>query len=102
MNETEKKLPVRNLERISEKKFKTFDAAKANQKVQPEGTVKAKIFARYDGTYDLVFYRKIGEKCKDPDCEVVGEHKTKQLSPEVKVRVHQKSKDRKKSPKKAR
>jgi len=69
-NTTEKNLPVRNLERISEQKFKTYAAAsevRGFTQVWKKGEepVKSKIFARNDGTFDLVFYRKIvlvGEK----------------------------------------
>ena len=61
----------RKLERFSEKKYSSYEAAataKAILTVDPmtdatkkliAETAKAKIFARYDGTYDLVFYRKI-------------------------------------------
>lgn len=63
-NNTEKKLPVRNLERISERKFKTYAEAKAA--TTWAGTwktdampVKIKIFARNDNTFDVVWYKKI-------------------------------------------
>ena len=93
---------VRNLQRVGEKKFKNFEAAKAWQAsviaakhdVQP---AKIKIFARYDGTYDVVTYIK---------AETPGQKIIKALEEIVEAQkpvVHgQKSKERKKSPKKAR
>lgn len=55
---------TRNLERIGEKTFKTHAAANEFRigivdKVKP---AKSKIFARYNGTYDVVWYKKIEEK----------------------------------------
>ena len=58
MENAETKLQPKSLQRISEKKYRTYEEAKAAYEVRPEGTAKAKIFARYDGTFDLVFYRK--------------------------------------------
>ena len=61
----------RRLERFSEKKYTSYEAAATAKAVLTsdpmtdttkkliEQTAKAKIFARYDGTFDLVFYRKI-------------------------------------------
>lgn len=96
----EKKLPVRNLERIAEKKFPSFeDADRARSGGKHEGQVKAKIFARYDGTFDLVFYRKVGTK--DAPVKVAQAPETASEAPEKKVHGLR-SKDRKKSPKKAR
>ena len=103
------KQPARNLERISERKFSSYETAKAARDiltVQPMSDTtkelvaqlaKAKIFARYDGTFDLVFYKKI---------ETPGQKVVKALEETVEAQkpvVHgQKSKDRKKSPKKPR
>lgn len=58
---------TKNLERISEKKFKTYEDAVTAKNAQVSGRVsdgkpapaKVKIFARYDGTYDVVVYEKI-------------------------------------------
>ena len=102
------KTNARNLERISEKKYNSYEAAaaaKAILTVDPmtettkkliAETAKAKIFARYDGTFDLVFYRKI---------QTPGQKVIKALEEAVEAQkpvVHGlKSKDRKKSPKKA-
>lgn len=70
--QAEKKVPVWKLERITERKFWSYEAASAAKTVltvQPmtpqteeliKKTVKVKIFARHDGTFDLVFYKKIG------------------------------------------
>jgi hypothetical protein len=89
---------VRNLERVTEVKCKTYEEAvraKSNATRQP--VHKIKIFARYDGTYDVVWYKKI---------ETPGQKVIKALEEAVealKPVVHgQKSKERKKSPKKAR
>lgn len=111
MSETtvEKKLPVRNLERITEQKCGSYDEAKLIQQVGPkDGKVKnfdecdkIKIFARYDGTFDVVWYRKIGTVVK----KAVQALEKAAMAEEgvVEKPVHGlKSKDRKKSPKKAR
>ena len=110
MDNAEKKLPVRNLERISEKKFGSYDAAKQHQQkiVSADGQApaKIKIFARYDGTFDVVAYKKIQSAAakqveKDIDLAVrscvnptINEMKA------IKVLHGQKSKDRKKDPRK--
>ena len=63
----EKKLPVRNLERIGESmKFKGFKKASDRREAlrATPGIVKLKIFARSDGTFDLVAYKMI-EKAAD-------------------------------------
>jgi len=91
---------VRNLERISEKKFKTHDEA-AIQKATLLGgkpaPAKVKIFARYDGTFDVVVYKKI----ETPGQKVI-KALTEAIETQKPVAIHgQKSKDRKKSPKKA-
>ena len=81
----------RKLERFSEKKYSSYEAAataKAILTVDPmtdatkkliAETAKAKIFARYDGTYDLVFYRKIktAEEKQAVIAEVKAEKKAK-------------------------
>ena len=108
----EKKLPVKNLERVHEQKFQSYeDAVQARKNLGPGLTfggqtiVKQKVFARYDGTYDLVLYKNIGappakeamQKAFDATPEVMGEAAVKAAKA-----VHGlKSKDRKKSPKKA-
>ena len=67
MENAETKLQPKSLQRISEKKYRTYEEAKAAYEVRPEGTAKAKIFARYDGTFDLVFYKKIQPEVKVVD-----------------------------------
>jgi len=71
----------RKLERIGEKSFDAYD--KANdfrvgvvEKVKP---AKTKIFARYDGTYDVVWYQKIktAEEKQAVIAEVKAEKKAK-------------------------
>ncbi len=65
--QVEKKLPVRNLERVTEQKCDSYEQAKLVQQVGPrDGKVtnfdqvnKIKIFARRDGTFDVVWYKKI-------------------------------------------
>jgi len=73
----------RKLKRVGEKKFKSFEAAKtwqenvkaAKHEVQP---AKVKIFARYDGTYDVVTYVNIQTaKTAEAASEVKVEKKTK-------------------------
>lgn len=64
---SEVKQPVRNLERIIERKFKTYQEAKtaqANSDTLKPGTKydKSKIFARNDNTFDVVWYQKIAPK----------------------------------------
>ena len=91
MNETETKLQVRNLERIGAKKFNSYEAAAKHRDSLIESKEnpisKRKIFARYDGTYDVVWYKKIGTVQKKDEPEV---------APEKPKKVHgQKSKDRK-------
>lgn len=101
MTETvEKKVATRNLERISTRTYRTYEDADyqrhAAKQLSGPALAKAKIFARYDGTYDLVLYKKI---------ETPGQKVIKALEEAVEAQkpvVHgQKSKDRKKSPKKA-
>lgn len=67
MENSEKKLPVRNLERIAEKNgFTSFDAADvARSLTKVEGATKAKVFARWTGTYDLVWYGPIKPKVEE-------------------------------------
>ena len=80
-NNTEKAGAVRNLKRVGDKKFQNYESAKAWQdavlkndkhEVQP---AKVKIFARYDGTFDVVTYIKINQ---EPEAApVVAEKKNK-------------------------
>jgi hypothetical protein len=66
-NTTEKKLPVRNLERICEATATSYEGARFLTQVgDPGGKVKnfdqfdkVKIFARSNGIFDVVWYRKI-------------------------------------------
>jgi len=90
---TDKKLPVRNLERIGEKKFKTYEEAKAAQANSNPGSKfdKSKVFARNDGTFDTVWYRKISVTKE----QVAESTVAKNVGIEVKVHGL-KSKDRKK------
>jgi hypothetical protein len=91
----------RNLERVGEKKFQSYEDAVTAKNAQIAAQVsngksapaKVKIFARYDGTFDVVVYKKIQTAVE----------KVIKVAPEKPVEaVHgQKSKDRKKSPKKA-
>lgn len=67
--------PVQKRERFAEKKFQTFQAAKEFQEQAKKasdniekGLVKAKVFARYDGTFDVVLYKDI-EKAKEQDAK---------------------------------
>ena len=98
---TEKKLPVRNLERISEKKYGSYEAAAAGrqQVISADGPApaKVKIFARYDGTFDVVSYRTIA---KEAPKKAAKAPETTSEVPEKKVHGLR-TKDRKKSPKKA-
>jgi hypothetical protein len=84
---------VRNLERLNEKKFKTYDEAQIQRaailggKPAPD---KVKIFARNNGTFDVVTYKKIGVVVKEQVVE-------KAAVPEKVEKVHGlKSKERKK------
>jgi hypothetical protein len=56
---------ARGLERIDEtmhfREFEDADSRRNAMRATP-GIEKLKIFARYDGTYDVVAYRKIGSK----------------------------------------
>ena len=91
---------VRNLERVSEEKFKSFEEADKFRREGLSATAKAvsppakvKIFARYDGTFDVVWYRKIN----DPVQKAVEVVDQKVIS----EKIHGlKSKDRKKDPRK--
>lgn len=54
------------LQRISEKKFKTYEEALAAKSWTVKMPVhKVKIFARYDGTFDVAWYKKIEESASD-------------------------------------
>jgi len=88
----------RKLERVAEKKYKTFAEAEIAKNAQIAGQVmngkpapaKVKIFARYDGTYDVVVYQKIKtaeDKAFEKKVEKVGEEikKTKRRSAVIKV-----------------
>jgi hypothetical protein len=96
----EKKLPVRNLERIAERVgLPSYEAAaEAKQKkIQHDAPVaKVKVFRRSDGTFDVVWYKKIGAPAK------VAQAPEKASEPKEKAVHGLKSKDRKKSPKKPR
>ena len=67
MENVEKKPQGRNLERIAEQKFQSYEEALVAKNAQIAGQVsngkpapaKVKIFARYDGTFDVAVYRKI-------------------------------------------
>lgn len=70
MENSEKKLPVRNLERIAEKTFVTYiDARHAKDGTASQlncvDVEKVKIFARHTNTYDVVWYKKIGEQVNE-------------------------------------
>jgi len=96
-NTTDKKLPVRNLERIGEKKFKTYEEAKAAQANSNPGSKfdKSKVFARNDGTFDTVWYRKISVT-KEQVAESMDKAKAADVVIAVKKVHGLKSKDRKK------
>jgi hypothetical protein len=101
MEVTEKKLQVKNLERITEQKCRSYDEAKLVQQVGPKDD-KIKIFARYDGTFDVVWYRKIQKEPKSVIKIDVGSleptAETKKFIEGVKKNLHgQKAKDRNKS-----
>ena len=85
---------VRNLERVGEKKFKSYEAAAKHKASLVESKdhpiAKTKIFARYDGTYDVVWYRKIGDKLEGKKIEQVI------VDDVVRPARKQKSKERKK------
>ena len=97
MTQENPKQPVRNLERVTEKKFKTYDAA-TNHKAAvisacASGSMpdKVKIFARNDNTFDVVVYRKI-VNVKVVDVVIATDGNSVTVA-----KVHgQKSKDRKK------
>lgn len=63
---SEVKQPVRNLERVNEKSFRSYEAANSARQViiaaDGPAPAKVKIFARQDGTFDLVTYQKIQVK----------------------------------------
>jgi hypothetical protein len=104
MDNAEKKLPVRNLKRISEKKFNSYEDAKSHQQkvVAADGPApaKVKIFARYDGTFDVVGYEKIQKEPAKIGAALAAVNALTELV-EKKYPVHgQKSKDRKKDPRK--
>lgn len=55
--ETEKKPEAKALERIQSKTFVSFEEADAARKSNKDPlVVKRKVFARHDGTFDLVLY----------------------------------------------
>lgn len=60
---SEKKLPVKNLERIAQVTALTsYEAAldaKKNKVVPGRKAQKIKIFARHNGTFDVVWYAKV-------------------------------------------
>ena len=108
METNETKLPVRNLERIISKSYKTYEDADFQRKTtldmsKPGSVAKAKIFARYDGTYDLVLYKKIettGVKIVKTAVEESADGQEVTVT-HKRVPVHgQKSKDRKKDQRK--
>lgn len=98
----EKKTPVRNLERVGlPVKFNDYEAADKRRSAlkSTPGVEKLKIFARWDGTFDLVAYKKVG--AKEAPAKVA--QAPEKASEAAEKRVHGlRSKDRKKSPKKAR
>lgn len=104
MDAIEKKLPVRNLERIISKSYKSYEDADFQRKValdmsKPGSVAKAKIFARYDGTFDLVLYKKI--QAIKVDVGSIPPEQAGEVIEKVKQKIHgQKSKDRKKDPRK--
>lgn len=57
---------IRNFERIGERKFNSWESAKSFQANQLVGAAKqfdkSKIFRRFDGTFDVVWYKKISEE----------------------------------------
>jgi hypothetical protein len=78
-NTTEKKLPARNWERIDDKKFYSYEAAKDHQKKITDGVkspitvngkplnlksddLKVKVFARNDNSFDVVVYQSVASK----------------------------------------
>ena len=99
MTQENPKQSVRNLERIAERKFKTYaeaKAAQANSATLKPGTKydKSKVFARNDNTFDVVWYQKISAIVSK---EQVAESMEKATAADVVVKVHGlKSKDRKK------
>jgi hypothetical protein len=102
MSETiERVAPVQNLKRIGEKKFRDYAAAAAYRQSilsakEPAKPKKVKIFARWDGSFDVVGYDPI-------DRAPVKAAPAPERAPEPQEqKVHGlKSKDRKKSPKKS-
>ena len=101
MSETvEKTVPVKNLERIGEKKFATYLEADVARKggfyaLHKDNIEKLKIFARWDGSFDLVAYKKVGAV----EAKVAAPEKASEPQEQ---KVHGlRSKERKKSPKKA-
>jgi len=64
MEESEKKIPVKNLDRIAEQNgFSSFEEADEWRRTHSHvGQLKAKIFARWTGKFDVVFYGPIKPK----------------------------------------
>lgn len=62
MESVEKKPQVESLKRIGEKKFSSYEEAKSFQANSLVGHAKkfdkSKVVARYDGTFDLIWYLK--------------------------------------------
>lgn len=89
---------IRNLERVREVTCKTYEeAVRAKSDATKQPVHKVKIFARPNGTYDVVHYKKIGDELQKKveelgeQIKAGGPRKTAQLDV-----VHgQKSKDRK-------
>jgi hypothetical protein len=82
MTQENPKQPVRNLERITDTKFKTFELAKkakdgTGAELNKQPVAKIKIFARNDNTFDVVWYKKIGEVV--PEVAVVEQPKAKKV-----------------------
>jgi hypothetical protein len=84
MEINEKKEQAQSLVRIAEKKFGTYEEAKIYAIASLSGvqTVdKTKIFARNDGTFDLVFYaRSKTEKPAEKKTEEITEQKVHGLT----------------------
>jgi hypothetical protein len=101
----EKKLPVKNLERIGEKTFPSYaEAAAVKQKlIAADGPApaKIKIFARYDGTFDVVWYKKIEVAKKDEtkaeERKVEHQNKSMERRAETEKKHGLKAKDRRKA-----
>jgi len=77
MENTETKEQVKSLVRIGEKKVGTYKDASQLRELGPKvkGVLKTKIFARRDGTYDVVWYGKPEVEKKKEATEEMGEKK---------------------------